>query len=70
MTKYRSRISHRAKTERNREMFELRKAGWLLRELAEKYGVSKMRCSTICRDLYVADGWYISPEWGYRWRPG
>jgi hypothetical protein len=42
------RTSWVGKTERNAEMLGLRRAGWSLRALAERFGVSVSRACTIC----------------------
>lgn len=42
------RCDKRYKGERNRQIYEERKAGATLQELADKYGVKKQRISQIC----------------------
>src|SRR5690349_13504005 len=37
-------------SERDREMFELRAAGWTLRQIGERYGISRQRVDEIVRD--------------------
>jgi transcriptional regulator with XRE-family HTH domain len=40
----------RALSERDREMFALRASGWTLREIGERYGISRQRVDEIVRD--------------------
>lgn len=42
--------SHRPLSDRDREMFELRAAGWTLRQIGERYGISRQRVDEIVRD--------------------
>ncbi|MGZ4180688.1 MAG: homing endonuclease associated repeat-containing protein [Solirubrobacteraceae bacterium] len=37
-------------SDRDREMFELRAAGWTLRQIGERYGISRQRVDEIVRD--------------------
>jgi DNA-binding CsgD family transcriptional regulator len=42
--------AHRPLSDRDREMFELRAAGWTLRQIGERYGISRQRVDEIVRD--------------------
>ena len=42
--------TQRPLSERDREMFELRAAGWTLRQIGERYGISRQRVDEIVRD--------------------
>src|SRR5580765_8707755 len=42
--------SHRPLSDRDREMFELRAASWTLRQIGERYGISRQRVDEIVRD--------------------
>ncbi len=42
--------NERALSERDREMFALRASGWTLREIGERYGISRQRVDEIVRD--------------------
>jgi transcriptional regulator with XRE-family HTH domain len=42
--------NHRPLSDRDREMFELRAAGWTLRQIGERYGISRQRVDEIVRD--------------------
>jgi hypothetical protein len=42
--------AQRPLSDRDREMFELRAAGWTLRQIGERYGISRQRVDEIVRD--------------------
>jgi DNA-binding CsgD family transcriptional regulator len=44
------RAADRRLSDRDREMFELRAAGWTLRQIGERYGISRQRVDEIVRD--------------------